>query len=240
VTDPTRLVVSGATDFERSLLMAAARERPSSAQFRRMRRVIALWPLGVLALSMKASAGTLGMILLSVVAVGVIPTSSFRSAIESGSQQRTTVAPTVRPRVSPVLPSAADRELGDVGDTVTPASTARPRAAVRHTRASLRPEMVPSSAAYDLKAEIALLDQARAAVHAGSPGRALSLLALYRNRHPHGALGQEADVVRIQALARSGNFDAAVSLARAFIAKHPNSPHVVRLQHLLSTQEKAH
>jgi len=240
VTDPTRLVVNGATDFERSLLVAAARERPSSAQFRRMRRAIVLWSVGVLALSMKASAGTLGMILLSAVAAGVAPTSSSLHAPAPGTQEPSPVTPAVRSRSLPIGPVATDRGLGVVGDTETSASTARPKVALRHGRTSSLPESAPPSTAHDLKAEIELLDQARAAIHAGSPGQALSLLALYRGRHPHGALRQEADVVRIQALARSGNFDAAKSLARAFIAKHPNSPHVLRLRRLLSTKEEPH
>ena len=83
-----------------------------------------------------------------------------------------------------------------------------------------------------MRDEIALIDGARAALAAGSPGEALSLLERYRARHPHGMLLPEALAMRIEAIDRGGEHARARALARAFLAEYPNSPLAQRVAHI--------
>ena len=90
----------------------------------------------------------------------------------------------------------------------------------------------PSSGTGALRDEIALIDGARAALAAGSPVQALSLLERYRARHPHGMLLPEALAMRIEAIDRGGEHARARALARAFLAEYPNSPLAQRVARL--------
>jgi outer membrane protein assembly factor BamD (BamD/ComL family) len=86
-----------------------------------------------------------------------------------------------------------------------------------------------------LPAEIALLDQARGAVAAGEPARALAILDGYTVRFPRGAMAPEATVLRIEALVKAGDRPAATRFADAFLATAPTSPYTTRIQSLLTT-----
>jgi outer membrane protein assembly factor BamD (BamD/ComL family) len=81
-----------------------------------------------------------------------------------------------------------------------------------------------------LREEIRLLDQARAAVRAGTFEQGLKLLERYDRRFPRGQFRQEAQVLRVEALERSGKKDAAFVLGKKFLAEHPESPHVERVE----------
>ena len=85
-----------------------------------------------------------------------------------------------------------------------------------------------------LEGEVAALDRARAALAAGDSARTIDLLDGYEQAFPKGALRPEATYLRIQALSKSGQRDAARELAARFLAKHPSSPHAAQLQALLS------
>lgn len=85
--------------------------------------------------------------------------------------------------------------------------------------------------------EIALVAEARRALRAGDPGRALSLLDLCDTRFPHGVLGQERDALRIEALARSGQREAAAARARSFVQRYPDSALDDRFRSLLAPPE---
>jgi len=83
-----------------------------------------------------------------------------------------------------------------------------------------------------LASEIALLDEARRSATM-NPLRSLALLDEYARRFPLGDLAPEALVLRIEALARTGERDAAEDLARDYLAKNPSSPHAERIRTLL-------
>ena len=59
----------------------------------------------------------------------------------------------------------------------------------------------PPAASSSLAAELALLDEARAALRAGDPARALSLLDRYGREIPRGQLTREAAMLRAEARA---------------------------------------
>jgi len=88
-------------------------------------------------------------------------------------------------------------------------------------------EAAPAS---DIRAQIALIDEAHAAVKRHAPADALRAVDLYASRYPGGLLDQEAAVIRIEAVDQGGNHARAASMARAFLAKHPSSAHAKRLE----------
>ncbi|HXK20305.1 MAG TPA: tetratricopeptide repeat protein [Polyangiaceae bacterium] len=116
------------------------------------------------------------------------------------------------------------------------ASPAEPRSQL-HRAATLGTASADKANAADvssLEGEVTALDRARSALAAGDAARALTLLAEYEQAFPKGALRPEATYLRIQALSKSGQRDAARELAARFLAKHPSSPHAAQLQALLS------
>jgi hypothetical protein len=85
-----------------------------------------------------------------------------------------------------------------------------------------------------IRIELSTLDDARVAIEAGNPARALSLLDGYRARFPRGEMAPEATLLRIEALCRAGRHDAAERTARSFLAGDSASPYAKRVQSLLS------
>jgi hypothetical protein len=80
-----------------------------------------------------------------------------------------------------------------------------------------------SSSASALAAELGALDAARSRLAAGDAQGALSLLDDHARIYPRGRLVLEAEVLRIDALAKSGQMSAAKRRAEAFLKRHPNS-----------------
>jgi hypothetical protein len=87
----------------------------------------------------------------------------------------------------------------------------------------------------DLAAEITLLDEARDALSAGNPARALARLDEY-DRIPARRLAPEAAYIRIEALLASGDEPGAQAAARRFLAANPASPHAKRVRALLESR----
>jgi hypothetical protein len=84
-----------------------------------------------------------------------------------------------------------------------------------------------------LAAELLALSQARAAVAAGAPDRALATL----DAAPRGfqLLALEAGLVRVEALRGSGKRDAARALSEQLLRAHPDGPYTERLKSLIAT-----
>jgi RNA polymerase sigma-70 factor (ECF subfamily) len=83
-----------------------------------------------------------------------------------------------------------------------------------------------------LRAELQQLDRARAALAGGRASEALATLDAYARSTPRGALRLEAEVLRIDALARSGRSEQARARAAAFLARHPQSVLAARVRQL--------
>jgi hypothetical protein len=75
-----------------------------------------------------------------------------------------------------------------------------------------------------LSEELALLSQVRSSVQSGAANQALELLAGYETRFGRPILGMEADALRVDALCRAGQREAARASARAFQNEWPGSP----------------
>jgi hypothetical protein len=142
----------------------------------------------------------------------------------------------VAPVAPPVLAEPADVAVD------APAATAMP--VVRKKR--VEPEAVPvapvveppplsSAEAASRLREEALLVRNASRLLGADPAAALRLTDERRQRFPGGALGQEAEVVAIDALLRLGRREAAVRRARAFEASHKDSLYARRIHALIGT-----
>lgn len=131
-----------------------------------------------------------------------------------------TEAPAPATNEAPVVAAPAPIEAASA---VAP-SVEAPRAA-----RSASPTPAPSA----LADEIAALDGAREALASGDAGRALRALDARDRAFPRGALGPEAMVLRIEALALRGDRAAATRLGESFLAASPRSPHASRIRTLL-------
>jgi hypothetical protein len=83
--------------------------------------------------------------------------------------------------------------------------------------------------ARSIAGEIRQLDAARRSLAGGDPAGALTAIDAYRRANPAGVLRQEATLLRIEALARSGNRSAAREAARRFLRNNPSTPHENRI-----------
>jgi len=81
-----------------------------------------------------------------------------------------------------------------------------------------------------LAEESRMVIEARRALQAGDFTTTLRLLDAAAAAFPSGTLSQEREALAIQALARSGQHEAAAMRASAFLAKHPESPHAADLK----------
>jgi outer membrane protein assembly factor BamD (BamD/ComL family) len=90
------------------------------------------------------------------------------------------------------------------------------------------------SASADITGEIAAITLARGALDKGDARGALSALDGYQQDYPHGTLGPEASVLRIEALQLAGERSRAKALGESFLKAHPKSPHAQRVRSLLN------
>lgn len=222
MNEPTRLLEGEGTAFERALLGAMAAERPSRTLQGKMRLGLGL--VGVGAVTKSASASFQKFVLAGAVAVGLA--AGGVALVKRATPQRPAI----------LVPAPAALAVPAKPASVEPAPVLTPPRAA--TEAELAPRALPVrretkvTGIADLREEIRLLDQARAAVRTGSSGRALRVLAKYEQKFPRGQFRQEVDVLRMEALAQSGNEKRAAALAKQFLAEHPNSPHVERVEHV--------
>jgi outer membrane protein assembly factor BamD (BamD/ComL family) len=122
-----------------------------------------------------------------------------------------------------------------VADTaIAPAVTAT--AAPAPTTAPTAPATVAptqTASAPTLAEELALVDSARTMLASGDYAGAIRFVNKYESRFPRGAFTHEAEVVRIDAVVRSGQRAAAIAAAKRFVAAYPTSPHAPRMRALI-------
>jgi outer membrane protein assembly factor BamD (BamD/ComL family) len=78
--------------------------------------------------------------------------------------------------------------------------------------------------------QIRLIEAARAGVASRDAKAATAALDAYAAKFPRGSFGQEAMVLRIRAVDQAGDSARATALAKSFVTRFPNSPHVARLK----------
>ena len=123
----------------------------------------------------------------------------------------------------PVGPGATEAALG-----VAARSADSPRAPAPGVTATGGAEEAPRRAT--VADEIAALDRVRSLLAGGNGGGALDALREYRRAFAGGVLAQEASVLEIESRAAAGQHDRARALGESFVAEHPRSPLVPRVQ----------
>jgi TolA-binding protein len=131
----------------------------------------------------------------------------------------------------PAAPPVVD--VNDLPVAPAPSVTSAPARAATVATAAIDTARPPGRAPLTL--ELAILDRARAALASGDATRALSALDEHAARFPRGTLSAEAAVLRIEAVARTGDTDTARRLAHAFLADHAASPYAARVSTWLAT-----
>jgi TolA-binding protein len=231
--------------MERLLLDASRAERPSDEHKQRMMALLGIGlPLsGPLAapppvvpgqaaagLAPVASAGKSAMFGKVALGVGVV---ALLGAVVLTRQHDAVQPPaaTVKPAVAlqVALPPAPAPAVAEAAPAVSPlppveAAPAPVTPAVR----GARPDA--SAADADLGEQIRLIEAARAGVSSHDAKGATAALDQYAAKFPRGSFGQEAMVLRIRAIDQAGDSARASALAKSFVARFPNSPHVARLK----------
>lgn len=188
-----------------------------------------------------ASGATLKWVVIIGLAVGAVAVGLYA---QSGGET-TTRTPTTQPSIaSPTAaaptpsPSAALTPAEAVTAVASaPASGAdsAPKLDVA-PKASAAPKEARSAAPppLGLAEETAILDRARGALNRADARGALAELDRYDAAPGPKILGQEATMVRIEALTAKGDTAAARALARSFLAKNPGSTYDDRVRALIA------
>ena len=230
MTEPPRLFSTPESELERALLDAGRSYTASSSA-----RSKTLLSLGVTAATTSivpaAASGSLSKAALSKVAVTVLVLGAIavpvwryldRGASTPVAQPSVAHPPAVAaatpappPAVEPAPSALATSETAPVDPVEAPArSNARSAGAARSE---------PKSAPPPLTAELAALDAARTSLGRSDAAAALVALDGYAHDFPRGRLKMEAEVLRIGALAKNGQTDAARKRAETFLRLHPDS-----------------
>jgi len=174
----------------------------------------------------KGTAGTLASWALStkvavVVAVSGLAVGGGYVALQDTQSPPPVVAPrtVVAPPVAPAAPKlAAEPSL-------------EPSPAPGADEAPNRKPEVPRQDL--LKAESALLTDARAQLRSGNAAGAQAALDRLQQQFPKGMLSQEREVLAIEVLSARGNAEGAKRRAKAFVKAYPKSPHSAKLSRFL-------
>jgi TolA-binding protein len=90
----------------------------------------------------------------------------------------------------------------------------------------------PRATSASLVEQVTALDVVRAALARRDAAGALAGLDKFQAQYPTSTLAPEAKLLRIEALVQAGDRTRALSLAKRFVARNPNSAHVARLEQL--------
>lgn len=163
---------------------------------------------------------------------------------ENGAPRSAAVAvasmvPTARmvPIPAPDAPLGATEAPSVEAEATSATIPSSPAPAKRSARAPRSAHELPSpaeTATNDVAAEVRLVERARRALASGDLTKANALLDDYERSFPHGSLAQEAAILRIDALALSGDRTATEHAVAAYLAAHPRSPHAARLRAMIA------
>jgi hypothetical protein len=133
------------------------------------------------------------------------------------------------PQLVPAPAAAVEPHVAPVSPSIAPSSPTSPRE-VRARRLSDVEAAGRRPATSQLAAEGRVVLDARQALREGRPEEALRRLEAARATFADGALTQEREALTIEALARTGQRDAARARAAAFLRAHPESPHAATVR----------
>lgn len=192
------------------------------------------------------SAATIAKFVVGGALVGTVAAGGAMHVLSSRAPAPAPVAPAAA-RVAPP-PRAPSRVRAVAVATAKPEAPRAPHQEVARRAKALSaplplppaPAPAPSAAAFPvspedaLKAEVALIDRARAALARGDTSEALMLLARHQKQYPSGALTPEAFVLELTTLERAGRGDVARARARAWLATHPDGDYADRIRKIVA------
>lgn len=238
------------SERERALLRMGAQEVPSAESVRAAARVLGLVPraaivaytIGILARAIRWSSSGATMLAPVVAAAGVVAGAYVMAerhslaVVDTGS---ITAAPAPAPEhaAAPAPPVAAS-PVGAPAQLAQQESAPLPAARRVAARAAARTASVPSPASDEVRAQVVLVDRARALVNAGNAVGALRMIDDYHRRFPAGLLSEEASLLRIQAVYARGDRAGAGALVRRFRVDYPRSVYADKVQSMLSDGSK--
>lgn len=251
-TDPVRLLDDPAAPVRVTEALRHARSTPGAAAMQKMSGALGVpVPLappvvppvsGLAAASGGSALGFLGWggavtvgLGAAAVALSGSPSKSELPSVDEGAPPAV-VAPVAAPvRAAPtVAVEAPVSPVAPVARKKRAEPEALPSAAEPPPPGVETLPVAPADAASRLREEALLVRNAERLL-GSDPSAALRLTDERRQRFPGGALGQEAEVVAIDALLRLGRRDAAVRRARAFEASHKDSLYARRIHALVGT-----
>jgi hypothetical protein len=222
MNEPRRLREESGSPLELALLDAGASYRSGPAVRARTLAVLGIASTAALTASTAGGASSAFLTkagwtkLLAISGLGVsaaVPVGYYaiQQASEPAPLAPVVAAAPVQQPTPRVLPPA-EREVAPVTeDKDEPRPLPAPKPEPRAPAASV------------LTAELGALDAARSRLSAGDGADALALLDDYSRTYPRGRLVLEAEVLRIDALAQTGQKAAATKRAEQFLKRHPKS-----------------
>jgi hypothetical protein len=247
--DPARLVREHPSELARAVLRSADADAPPRGALERTLAatgvVIGATTTTTAAAAAKAGMGPLvkaGLVLVGIALMAAV-VAYVRRGHDGASDTAAHATATVQPPAptvpqEPVTPPPAahdDPAAPTIAATAAPtnAPTIAPTIIATVAPRASSSTATPASSAPSLEEQIAAMDRARAALASGDTAGALRGLDAYDRDFPRGAFSQEATVMRIEALARSGNRARARTLADRFLAANPKSPYARRIHAVL-------
>lgn len=229
-SEPPRLLEEGASPVERALLEAGSSYRGSAALQAKTLAAVGIAGTAVAGEAAAASLSHFGwskwLASLSVAgATAAVPVAYYVLQDEPAPQValQSTAAPRANEPPVRFLEPAPLEELAPAPPAPPPAPSA-PSPSV---------ESRPALRSSTLAAEVDAVDAARSALARGDARAALSELDAYARVYPRGKLSIEAEVLRIDALHKSGQSQAAKRLAEQFLRQHPKSVLASRVRRFL-------
>jgi hypothetical protein len=163
-----------------------------------------------------------------IVAVPVLGGTVY---LTQGAEREAPAAVAAKPvtvvEVAPKQPTASEPAVPVEQGLDTPAVP--PPEAIKPESSSAESQ----SKADALREENRLLREARSLDRAGNPGQALHILNELDRLFARGALLQEREILRIQALTASGSASAAKTRAEQFLKRYPASPYAAHVRSML-------
>jgi hypothetical protein len=212
-------------DVADALFAAARRERPEDRVRARAKQLALSARTGINAAEARGTVAHAPMIALAM-ALAVL-------AFVAAGALRTRQAPApiaVTPEIVERQETPAARRTEDPPEVVQDEPLPAEKPAQPQSKSKPRPQ--PS-----LAEEIALLDQARSALSARESARVIALIDQYQRVLGGTRMRAEAALLRIEALAQSGQRARAAQLAQRFIEDHAGNPLAERARTLTKIEE---
>jgi hypothetical protein len=194
----------------------------------------------------KAGAGLAAKIVVASVIVAGLGAGAWRMwppAPAAAAAPAPAAEAEAAPAAAAAVPAAeaAAAPVAEVASVPVPPPAPRPphatRAAPPATPAPApAPEAAPAPVA-SLEREVAALRAVRTSLSSNDAAGALATLDTYAHEFPRGALSEEADALRVEALCALHRRDEATQAAASFLERHPQSLHAARVARGCATAE---